>query len=111
SPAREVIEVHGREVAEALEVVAIPVEPEPFHRSDGEPGLLAQFAPRRAFDGLAGLHEAAGKVEAAASRGMRAPQHEHLVALHHDRARAGARVVVDEIAAARAADGARKPAR
>src|SRR5439155_25124478 len=111
SPAREEVEVHGRKEAEALEVVAVPVEAEPLHRADGQAGFLAQLAARGALDGLSSLHEASGDVEAAAARSVRAAQHEHVATLHHDRARAGARVVVHEIAAARAAERARASAR
>src|SRR5262245_13960388 len=60
APAREVVEVHRREVAEAAQVVAIPVEAEPLGAPDRETRFLAQLAARGLFDPLACFHEAAG---------------------------------------------------
>src|SRR5262249_8016740 len=91
--------------------IAVPVESERAHAAEHEPGLLAQLAPRRALETLPRLHEAARQVEPADLRRVRAPPRQHRPPLEDDHARARAGIVVDEIAAARAADLERVPAR
>src|SRR4029077_14282234 len=97
----QVVEVERREVPEAADVVPVPVESELVDPDDREPGLLAQLAPGRALERLPRVHESAGNVEAPTARRVRAAQKQHAVALHHHHAGGDARIVVEQVAAAR----------
>src|SRR6516225_10167816 len=61
-PLGDEVEIHRRKPAEALEVVAIPIEPERFRMPHAQPGLLAQLAAGGAFEALARFDESARNV-------------------------------------------------
>ena len=76
-PVREIVEVHGREIAEALEVIAIPVEPEPLDRSHPQAGFFEQLAAGGGFQGFFHFHESARNRPHAGERLVFAADQQH----------------------------------
>src|SRR5262245_44933279 len=74
APASDVVEIHGRKESETVEVVAIPVEPEPLGGTYTQAGLFHQLPARREFDRLPRLDESPRSIEKPTLGRVGAPQ-------------------------------------
>src|SRR5262245_10474943 len=103
-PCPQVVEVECGKLAEARQIVTIPVAPERLRRAERESGLFLKLAPRATLEILAGFQESSGQVERAAPRLVATGQYEQAPVAVHDESDARPGVVVDAVPAARAGD-------